>query len=173
MNQEDQDYIENYIRENRSTYTREAITEQLIKFGYSVEAIRRGWASLLVADHDGPGRTVRKQAEENFGCGMILTILGWGLIPAILIFFGYQSIISTHFAGMTFRERYYNAENALFEQRINLLFVVLVIGVFLVAAFLRTRGWSSTRILALGCAVTFALVFIVLGSCMVGGISIH
>ncbi|MBX3062898.1 MAG: hypothetical protein KF726_07975 [Anaerolineae bacterium] len=173
MNQDDQDYIENYITENRSTYTREAITAQLLKFGYSKEAIRRGWAALVVeADHDGSGGTVRKQAGENFGCGMMLTILGWATIPAILLFLGYTAVINSRFAGMDFRERY-NAENVLFQDRINLLFVVLIIGVFLVAAFLRTRGWSSTRLLALGCAVTFALVFIVLGSCMVGGVRFH
>ncbi|NWJ46638.1 MAG: hypothetical protein HXX08_12225 [Chloroflexi bacterium] len=43
--------IKGYIRHNRNTYTREAITEELLKRGYSQSDIDDAWKSLLEEEH--------------------------------------------------------------------------------------------------------------------------
>jgi hypothetical protein len=77
--------IADFIAENRRTYTREAITQQLLDAGYRQEAIDATWAALDTPDPDSPPETGFWGRFWLMLIGVNLAVLlGVGLLTGLL-----------------------------------------------------------------------------------------
>ena len=85
--------IADYIRDHRGTYTREALTQQLLDAGYTREAIDATWAALDTPDPD-------DTAGEGFWGRFFLVLIGINVAVLVLVGLGTGSFSSPERLGL-------------------------------------------------------------------------
>jgi len=150
MNQDEE--IQEYIRQHRSTYTREGITRSLVASGYAVEDIDRNWIALEPETKAALARP-RTTEPTRISTLVVVWLLGGG---GVYFYF----LLSSSVAGYTYLRRY--------NSRINLLLIVTEIASLIVGIYWLRRGWRPSQVFALLVALNFVWFFIILGTCLFG-----
>ncbi len=130
--------IENYIRQNRTVYTREVLTQTLIAAGHKPEDVEKAWAA---ADQD-------PQPKQSHANQITFMILLW------LVFTGCSS--SLLFLMTAAQQR---------MLPVDLLFAVTDLLAVVAGVILVRRGVGFKRVLAGVMLVNFIWVFIIFGIC--------
>ncbi len=152
--------IEDYIRQNRTTYTRQAITDSLLAKGHNQQEIDRIWESI-------EKRFGRSQKGNGISLGSIVGVAVLWIACSACGLFLLDSLshpIQLMWAGSS------PGPNPVTVRTINLLFVATEGGALIGALLLLRRGMRIWQGVGVVIAVNFTWLIIILGACFSGGL---
>lgn len=136
--------IADYIRDHRGTYTREALTQQLLDAGYTREAIDATWAALDTPDPD-------DTAGEGFWGRFFLILVGINVAVIVLVGLGTGSLFAPERVGL-----------------LGILAVALAIGALIawgIVALLGPTKMGRATAMVIGIAIPLVFALLIGGTC--------
>jgi hypothetical protein len=136
--------IADYIRDHRGTYTREALTQQLLDAGYTREAIDATWAALDTPDPD-------DTAGEGFWGRFFLILVGINVAVIVLVGLGTGSLFAPERIGL-----------------LAILAVALAIGALIawgIVALVGPTRMGRTTATVIGIVIPLVFALLIGGSC--------